>query len=313
MDKKLSIIIVNYNCGTYLEKCMRSVYNNLKRYPDFEILIIDNGSYDKSLSIFETQFPGARFLKNEKNLGFVKAANQGIKNTSGKYLLFLNPDTELLDENISLMVDFMDKDVSRGISGPLILSESGSPQSSPHSKFNNIFSELKFSIGLQFLNKLFSEKEYTRPSECDYILGSAMLIRRAVFDDIGLFDENIFMFAEEEDLCLRAKQRDWKIFFYPNCKIVHYGRKSSLGLEKARIINHRMAALYYYSKKYNRFFMILIRMMFLTNILMHIIGLGLRIIVFPKQTKNSLKRIDGNFQAALLVLKMKDSRNFRMA
>lgn len=307
---KLSVIVVNYNSARYLVECVRSVYDKLKGYGDFEVLVIDNNSRDDSLALLENAFPHGRVLKNNENLGFVKGANQGIANTEGEYVFLLNPDTKLLDKNIPLIIDFMDKNPSIGICGLFLISEDGSPQSRP-SSFSGIWDEIKHISVLQFLNKIFAKKDFIDVVECDCVFGPSMLIRRAVFKDAGLFDENIFMFAEEEDICFSAKKKGWKIYFYPFCKVIHYGRKSSEGLEEARIINHRMSALYYYSKRYNRFFMILIRMIFLINIIMRITVLGFMIIFNPFAIGNRLRRLVGNLKAAVLVLEMKDSRSFK--
>lgn len=307
---KLSIIVINYNSGAYLRNCIESIRDNLKGYSDFEILVIDNNSHDESLALLEDRFSHIRILKNGANLGFVKAANLGIANTKSEYVLISNPDIRFLDKNIFSMVAFLDENPSIGICGPLQVFEDGSAQSGP-SRFNGIFSELKFIAGTYFINNLFRDKKFVKPVECDYVLGSSMLIRRAVFETAGLFDENIFMFAEEEEFCFRAKRKGWKVFFYPFSKVIHYGEKSFKGLEDMRIINQRMSALYYYSKRYNRFFMILARMLFIINTIMRIIFIGFRIIFNPKKSKEALKKLKANLEVLVLILKMKDSRHLR--
>lgn len=305
---KLSIIVINYNSETYLRNCIESIRDNLKGHSDFEILVIDNNSHDESLVLLEDRFPHIRILKNSANLGFVKAANLGIANTKGEYILILNPDIRFLDKNILSMVAFLDENPSIGICGPLQVFEDGSAQSGP-SRFNGIFSELKFIAGTHFINNLFRDKKFVKPVECDYVFGSSMLIRRTVFETIGLFDENIFMFAEEEEFCFRAKRKGWKVYFYPSSKVIHYGQKSSRGLEGMRIVHMRMSALYYYSKRYNRFFMILMRMLFIINTLMRIVSIGFRIIFNPKESKEALKKVKANLEVLVLILKMKDSRH----
>lgn len=316
---KLSIVIINYNSGRYLTECVGSIYENLvipisvdRDHIDSEILVIDNNSQDDSLILLNRSHPNVRVLMNGANLGFVMGANQGIANTGGEYILLLNPDVRLLDKNISSMIAFLDRDLSIGICGPLLVREDGSSQSGP-SRFNGIFSELKFISGAYLLNKLSVKKKFLNPIECDYIPGSCMLIRRSLLEDIGIFDENIFIFAEEEEICFRAKRKGWKIFFYPPCKVIHYGGVSFEGLERERIVNQRMSALYYYSKRYNIFCMVLLRLIFLISAFIRIIVLGLRMTLRPRTVANSLRRLNGNFKAVVLILKMKDSRSLNAA
>lgn len=308
---KLSIIIVNYNSGRYLKKSIESIYNNLKDCENFETLIIDNNSKDKSIELIENMHSNIGILKNKENIGFVKGTNLGIVNTRGEYILLLNPDTKLLDKSILAMVDFMDKNQAIGLCGPLSVSQDGSPRSGPY-KFNGISSELKFMLGLHLFSRFFVQREFKNTVECDYITGSCMLIRRAALKDVGYFDENIFMYAEEEDICFRAKQKGWKIFFYPSCKIIHYGQKSSSGLEKEMIITQKMSALYYYSKRYNILLMVLIRILFLLNIFVRIVIIGSKIIFDQKDKPDNIEKINANLKSVILILKMKDSRKFRV-
>jgi len=306
---KLSILIVNYNSGDYLSNCVKSIYDNLTRNSEFEILVVDNNSRDESIELLKRKFSDIRIVRNNTNFGFAKGINIGIINTSGEYILVLNPDTKFLDKSISSMIDFMDKDQSIAICGPLLVSDNGASQSYPY-RFTGIFHELKFLFGAYFLHSIFVEKFY-KPTECDYIVGGCMLIRRSAIDDVGLFDENFFMFSEEEEFAFRSRQKKWKVFFYPETRLIHYGKGSSGELEDERIVNQRMSALYYYSRRYGVFPMVFLRFIALLNICIRLIIVSLRLMLFPDKVKYNLKVIKGNLKAMILVLRMKDSKKLQ--
>ncbi|MHA1380625.1 MAG: glycosyltransferase family 2 protein, partial [Candidatus Helarchaeota archaeon] len=123
----ISIIIINYNTGKLLRDCLTSVFNNVKNL-NYEVLVIDNNSFDKSLEIAEREILKVKVIRNKENLGFAGANNQGIKMAKGRYIFLLNPDTVILDEKLKKLIEFMDSHPEAGACGPLVLSSDNSIQ-----------------------------------------------------------------------------------------------------------------------------------------------------------------------------------------
>lgn len=257
MDKKtLSIIIVNYNAGHYLEKCLKSVYAETKRIP-FDIWTVDNNSKDSSLSMVRRNFPAVNLIENKENKGFARANNQAITKSVSDYILLLNPDTLILKNAIEKTVKFMDEHPQTGIAGCKVLNEDGTLQLACR---RSIPTPGVAFFRLTGLSKLFPSNKgiakynltYLNPdqaNEVDAVSGAFLMIRRAVVDNIGTLDEQFFMYGEELDWCLRTKKDGWKVMYYPDAEIVHYkGECSKTNRKKAAFEFYR--SMYLFHKKH---------------------------------------------------------------
>ena len=175
----LSIIIVNWNTKEYLLHCIDSILQKKGSIP-MEIIVIDNGSRDRSGEEVKRQFPGLRLIENGRNLGFAKAVNQGLRVSSGRYLLLLNPDTQLREGAIENLVSFMESHAEAGVAGAQLLKGDGSKQNSI-ANFPSLTTEL---LNKNLLRRLFpkkfpgKEKDYPEPIEVDSVIGSCMTVRR---------------------------------------------------------------------------------------------------------------------------------------
>ncbi len=245
----LSIIIVNWNTRDLLTQCLESIFKRV-RGVDFEVLVVDNGSTDGSGSKAKKAVPSIRFIESEKNVGFAKAANQGILKTSEKYVLLLNPDTQVKDEAIERLVTFMDTHLEAGIAGAQLLNSDGSKQNSI-ANFPSLATEL---FNKSLLRRLFpkkfpgKEKNYPEPVEVDSVIGACMMVRRDALDQIGLLDENYFLFLEETDWCYRMRKAGWKIYHVPQAEIYHFqGKSAEIEKKKARVEYFR--SRYHFFKK----------------------------------------------------------------
>jgi len=229
----LSVIIVNYNVKQLLRGCLCSIYRSTKGI-NLEIIIVDNNSTDGSVEMLRKEFPGVRLIENQENLGFAKATNQGLRESRGRYVLLLNPDTAVLSGALDKMVEFMEVNSQAGALGCKLLYPDGNLQRSCRS-FPTLVTAFFEDTGLEKFfpkNKLVARYkmgywDYNDVREVDQPMGSALMIRREVFEDVGLLDERFYMFFEEVDLCFRVKKRGWKIYFTPSVEIVHYGGQSS--------------------------------------------------------------------------------------
>lgn len=231
---KVSIIIVNWNTKDYLEKCLTSIYETTKD-TIFEIIVVDNASSDGSTEIIRSKFSHVTLIENKENSGFGAANNQGIKISKGKYILILNPDTIILPECLDRLVNFLDQHSDVGAIGPKILNPDGTVQLTCARNFPTPLTEFfaysilfrKFLCNKIFGNYLMTYWDHNDEREVSALSGSCMMFGRKALDEVGLFDENFFMYGEDLDLCYRIKKGGWKIWFLPNAQIVHYGGQSS--------------------------------------------------------------------------------------
>lgn len=227
----ISVVIVSWNTREYLKACLRSVYAD---QPDVEVIVVDNASTDGSADMVEHEFPQAKLIRNADNYGFARAANQGIKASSGRYVLLLNPDSKVCPGALKALVEFADSHAEGGLFGPKILNADGSLQSScrrfpsPQAAlFRNTFLGRLFPKNRYVAEYLMAEWDHSTPREVDWLSGAALMLRRSMLDEIGLLDERFFMYCEDVDIAYRAKQAGWKAFYFPGATVVHFLAKSS--------------------------------------------------------------------------------------
>jgi len=252
----LSIIIVNYKAKRFLRDCLDSIYNT-KNNLRLEIWLIDNSSKDDTVPWVKENFPQVNLIENEWNSGFSKASNQGIRESQGKYLLLLNPDTKISEGKINELLKFMDENPEAGICGPKMVDEKGELLFSCRS-FPDFLTSISSSQSV--LNRLFPHNPLSRRyllkdldrtgiREVDWVSGSCLFARRKMLEQIGLLDEKFFMFCEDTDLCLRAKKNGWKVFYFPFLTVAHQvGGSVSLNPLRAKLEHHR--SMYYFFKKH---------------------------------------------------------------
>ena len=244
---ELSIIIVNWNTKNDLLHCLESIFQTIGRH-SLEVIVVDNGSRDGSGIEVKKVFPSVHLIENDRNFGFSKATNQGLKNSSGRYALMLNPDTQAKEESIERLIFFMDDHPAAGIVGAQLLNSDGSKQNSI-SNFPSLATEL---INKNLLRWLFpkrfpgKEQDYSNPIEVDSVIGACMMVRRDVLEKVGLLDEDYFLFLEETDWCYQMKRSGWKIYHLPEAEIYHFQGKS-VEVEKKK------ARLEYYRSRYHFF------------------------------------------------------------
>jgi len=252
----LSIIIVNYNAGHYLENCLKSVYAETKQIP-FDIWVVDNNSKDASVSIIRRNFPLVNLIENKENTGFARANNDAISKCTGDYILLLNPDTLIMENAIEKMVKFLDENPQTGIAGCKVLNDDGTLQLACR---RSIPAPGVAFFRLTGLSRLFPNSKgmakynltYLNPDEAnevDAVSGAFLMIRRTVVDNIGKLDERFFMYGEELDWCLRTKKAGWKVMYYPDAEIIHYkGECSKSNCRKAAFEFYR--SMYLFHKKH---------------------------------------------------------------
>lgn len=251
---QLSIIIVNWNTREYLIACLKSILESDEGISQ-EIIVIDNGSSDGSGVEVIKEFPFIHLVENKINLGFAKAANQGLRKASGRYLLLLNPDTEIKNGAIGRLVAFLDSHPEVGVAGGQLLHYDGSRQNSI-ANFPSLATELLNKNLLRWLSpERFPGKEriYDEPIEVDSVIGACMMVRRDVMDQVGLLDEDYFLFLEETDWCYRIRKRGWKVFHVPQAEVLHFqGKSAEKEMAMAKVEYYRSRYLFF--RKHRGFF-----------------------------------------------------------
>jgi GT2 family glycosyltransferase len=229
----ISIIIVNWNTRDILRDCLSSVFKQTQGI-EFEVIVIDNGSSDRSTEMVEAEFPQVIVIANAENLGFAAANNQGIAVARGRYILLLNSDTLILDDAIAKAVQFADSHPDATVIGCRVLNPDRTLQPTCF-MFPSLLNMLLSSTYLYKLfpkSKFFGREQMTwwdrnDTREVDVVTGCFMLVRRGAIEQVGLMDERFFVYGEETDWCYRFKKAGWKILFTPDAEIVHFGEQSS--------------------------------------------------------------------------------------
>jgi GT2 family glycosyltransferase len=230
----LSIIIVNYNVKYFLEQCLHSVLNSSKKIKS-EIFVVDNNSVDGSCMMIKEKFTMVKLIENKKNLGFARANNQAIKKATGKYILILNPDTVVEEDTFEKCLKFMESHKEAGSLGVKMIDGKGRylPESkrslpTPEVAFYKIFGlSSLFSKSRRFGQYHLGYLDKEQIHEVDVLPGAFILVRRKLLLDIGLLDENFFMYGEDIDLSYRIKQAGYKNYYFPETTIIHYKGEST--------------------------------------------------------------------------------------
>jgi GT2 family glycosyltransferase len=247
----LSIIILSFNTKDLVAECITSLVRWYKQQLDtkeFEIILVDNNSSDGTLDTLKKApfFKYIKLIENKENAGFSKGSNIGVSHAKGKYILFLNSDTTVEDAGINNMVSFMEKHSDVGICGGRLKNNDGSYQSSA-GVFYSIPNVLLLLIGGERLGKLrFSPEKET---SVDWVSGAMMMTEKSFFEKIGMFDDHIFMYVEDMELCFRVKKEGKQVVFYPSCTVSHLSHGSSN--RSFAIVQIYKGIVYFYKKHRN--------------------------------------------------------------
>lgn len=217
----LSIVIVNFNAGDFLVNCLRSIKKEEKNL-NLDIWLVDNNSTDDSLKKCQELFPKINYIINQENIGFGAANNQALRNIKNELVLCLNPDTEFNEGVLSYMVQFMKQYHQVGAATCRVELKNGAIDWASHRGFPTPWASFFYYFLYNDKYYHLSKSDFTKDHEVDAISGAFFLTRKSVLDEVGLFDEKYFMYAEDLDLCYRIKNAGFKIMYVPEVKITHY-------------------------------------------------------------------------------------------
>jgi GT2 family glycosyltransferase len=248
----IRIIVVSWNNSVTLQNCLESIK---KADPSLvpSVILIDNHSTDGSIASIKKSFPEISIIENPENLGFAKGVNQGLQKMDTKYILLLNPDTQIFPDTISQLVEFLEKEPKVGIVSPKVLAPNETLELSfgafptPWTEYiqrkRYYQLERKESGILKWL-----EEQTNSALDVDWVSGVCLLTRREVIEKIGLLDEHYFMYFEDIDFCHRTKDAGWRVYYVPSSQILHdrgTGMRQNFAGIKAE---YRKSQTYYYKK-----------------------------------------------------------------
>ncbi len=249
----LSIIIVNWKSVAYCADCIHSIHASPFQ-GSYEIIVIDNASYDGCDKMLESLYPNVKFIQGKTNAGFARANNLAFQYSTGEKVCFLNPDTKILGSALQTLYDSIDGNPKGGAAGAILRNGDGSLQTSCVLPFPTLLNQ---ALDMEWLRKRFPSAKlfgaqalYSNsisPQSVEAISGACIMTRRQTFIDVGMFGPEYFMYAEDVDLCRKIRMSGKKIYLIKEAQIIHYGggssqdRKSSLvGAVLMRESNYKM-------------------------------------------------------------------------
>jgi GT2 family glycosyltransferase len=230
---EISIIIVNWHSKAYVRKCLSSLF---KHCPDIsmEVVVVDGASFDGCDKMLAKEFPGVVFVQSEVNVGFAKANNLGVRHAKGLNFLFLNPDTEFVENSLDVLLGHLTTLPQAGALGCKLLNSDRSVQTSCIQSFPTVVNQI---LDSDFLRRRFPRSRLwgmaalhrgtSLPSQVEVISGACILTKREVFERVGGFSETYFMYGEDLDLCFKIQQAGFRNYYVPDTSIIHYGGGST--------------------------------------------------------------------------------------
>ena len=243
----LSVIIVNWNTRDLLHHCLSSVGDG--QGVEDEIIVVDNGSEDGSAGMVQKDFPRALLIRNQRNLGFAVATNQGILASGGAYVTLLNSDTRLPKFALKELSHFMNQHQDAGAVGPRLVRMDGTPQAYGFGRDPTLgylwFRFLKRAL----FHRAMHDWSTDAVQKVDWVSGACLMVRRRAMEEVGLLDEKYFMYFEDLDWCLRMRKRGWKVYYDPRVSVQHQGGQNLPQNPMARR-GYYESLRYFYSKHY---------------------------------------------------------------
>ena len=245
---KLSVIIVNYNVRPYLTACLDSVQRALDGV-ESEVFVVDNHSDDDSVEVVGRDYAWVHLINNRENLGFSKANNIAIRQAKGEYILLLNPDTVVAEDTLKNAVGFMDQHPEAGGAGVRMHNADGTLAPESRRAIPTPFVAARKMLG--FTKRYYmSYLSWDAPAQIEVVSGAFMLLRRKAILEVGLLDEDFFMYGEDIDLSYRLLQGGWQNWYLPY-DIIHYKGQSTSKSDFRYVHVFYQAMLIFFRKHYS--------------------------------------------------------------
>jgi len=267
----LSIIIVNWNACVLLRHCLASIEAN-RGGLSMEVIVVDNASSDDSVQMVRQEFPQVKLIASQENPGYAGGNNRGIRQASGRYLLILNPDTEIVGDALQQMVAYLDAHPTVGVVGPRLLFPDGSVQRTRR-RFPQVTTALvQTPLGWRWFpdNKFermhyISDRSDDEIQSVDWLLGAALMLRRETWQEVGPFDEQFFLYSDEVDWCHCCRDAGWEIHYLPLSEIIHHQGGTTKGVAVPVRTHFYRSRVLYFRKYFGAGWAAVIRLFFLIN------------------------------------------------
>ena len=270
-----------------LGRCLDSIRES-SPHLTIETIVVDSGSYDGTVTMVRERYPWVVLLPQPENVGFPRGNNIGFARANGRYLLALNPDTQLIGDALSKMLAYLEENPTVGLVGPLLRFPDGSIQHSRR-RFPNFLTGVFESTWLHAPGKVLDDYYMRdvpadRVQDVDWVEGAALMVRREVLDKVGGMDEDYFMYSEEMDWCRRIKDAGWRVVYLPTAEVVHHQGKSSEQVVTQKHIMFQRAKLRYFRKHHGVVQSFSIRCVLLANYGWQIVIEGAKALLGSKRT-----------------------------
>lgn len=251
----VSVIVVNYNTGEYLANCLGSLATP---GPEVEVIVVDNRSVDGSLEAARRAFPRHEYIRLGSNVGFGAANNVALSRATGRYVLFLNPDTLVMSGAVERLVAFLDRTPDAGGCGGKLLNRDGSVQHDYRYRYGHttLWVNILANCGLLGLleragvvhNDLAGSRYYEDIRQVRALHGAFFMVRRTVAVELGGFDERFFMYGESEDFTHRFRKAGWGTYYVPDARVVHFGQVSTRQVPVEMMVASVKSGVLYHTK-----------------------------------------------------------------
>ena len=244
---RLLVLIVSWNTRDLLRDCLQSLQPGA--HPDWDVLVVDNASADDSVAMVRSTFPTVRLIENAVNVGYARANNQGLRTSTAPYALLLNSDTRATPEAIEELVAFLDAHPDAGAVSPRLLRADGTAQPFAFGGDPTLGYLLRRGARRLLSGRYLHDWAIAETRCVDWVSGACLLVRRTAIEQVGMLDENFFMYFEDNDWCLRLRRAGWKTYYHPAAAIVHLGGQSLARNPQAQSA-YETSLRYFYRKHY---------------------------------------------------------------
>lgn len=255
----ISVVIVAWNAKHYVELCLESLTKAPPRR-SMEIIVVDNASADGTAEMIEARFPQVKLIRSRENLGFAKGNNVAIRQCQGRYIALVNPDVIVFPDCLDALADFLDQNPKVGNVGPRVFNPDMTQQSTCRRSptlWNNFCSATGLASAFK-TSRIFAGEHmwffpHDRTLPVDVLVGCFSMIRRETFNQVGLLDEDLFMYGDDVDWCRRCWKAGWEVVFFPGARAIHDRGKTTAPYPVRFAVAQQKSVLHYWSKHHSIF------------------------------------------------------------
>jgi GT2 family glycosyltransferase len=310
---RISIVVVVWNAKRYVEECLGSLREHCRNIY-YEVTVVDNASTDGTAEMIAEMFPEFHLIRNPENLGFAKANNIGIGESSGDYICLVNSDVKFSDDCISPMIRYLSENAEVGMVGPRMLGENGEVRRSTM-RFPTVWNNFCRAIGLDYLFKgsrsfgglLMSDFDHQTTARVEVLNGWFLVVRRSAIERVGLLDPQFFMYGEDVDWCYRFHQAGEAVVFFSEAGAIHYGGASSSNAPLRFYLELYRATWQYWRKHYSGVAQLGFLIAFAIHHSLRLVGSGLVYLFAPSKRPNTAAK----FRRSLACLQWVGAAKFK--